>query len=195
MQAHLKNTNLSESTKENILTASAKTLNNLLLPFHETHCIIIRDLFYVSIRIIYEEAMDKGFVETSLMKCVIVGAPGVGKTHLIHLLLKRNPPELRISTGLAENAVRAISFSLLTAGKEDDWFSVDDDKSLLNIIGKTVKQNNLCTLSLANALSTDITSNNIDVEVHHQDLATNVGTAEVEKELIHDVNHPSGKND
>ena len=36
-------------------------------------------------RRLYDEAMTKGYVETSVTKCLIVGAPGVGKTHLKHL--------------------------------------------------------------------------------------------------------------
>ena len=56
--------------------------------------------------------MSKGYVETSVTKCLILGAAGVGKTHLKHLLLKKDPPEQRVSTGLADNPVRAISFSL-----------------------------------------------------------------------------------
>ena len=61
---------------------------------------------------LYEEAMSKGYVETSVTKCLILGAAGVGKTHLKHLLLKKDPPGQRVSTGLADNPVRAISFSL-----------------------------------------------------------------------------------
>eukprot|EP00731_Ephydatia_muelleri_P035081 Em0095g11a len=41
---------------------------------------------------------------------------GVGKTHLKHLLLKKDPPQQRVSTGLADNPVRAISFSLAGVG-------------------------------------------------------------------------------
>ena len=41
-----------------------------------------------SFRRLYEEAMTKGYVEISVTKCLILGAAGVGKTHLKHLLLK-----------------------------------------------------------------------------------------------------------
>ena len=70
-----------------------------------------------SFRRLYEEAMTKGYVETSVTKCLILGAAGVGKTHLKHLLLKKDHPKQRVSTGLADNPVRAISFT---------WFVVED---------------------------------------------------------------------
>ena len=42
--------------------------------------------------------MTKGYVETSVTKCLILGAAGVGKTHLKHLLLKKDHPKQRVST-------------------------------------------------------------------------------------------------
>ena len=85
--------------------------------------------------------MAKGYVETSITKCLIIGAAGVGKTHLKHLLLKKDPPEQRTSTGLAENPVRTITCSLVDAGvaPEDDWFVVEDTQALMNAIGRTIK--------------------------------------------------------
>ena len=80
-------------------------------------------------RRLYDEAMTKGYVETSVTKCLIVGAAGVGKTHLKHLLLQKDPPDQRVSTGLADNPVRAISFTLAGVGgqEENDWFVIEDD--------------------------------------------------------------------
>ena len=67
-----------------------------------------------------------------MTKCLILGAAGVGKTHLKHLLLKKDPPGQRVSTGVADNPVRAISFSLagvVQVGREEhDWFVVEDDQ-------------------------------------------------------------------
>ena len=77
-----------------------------------------------SFRRLYEEAMTKGYVETSVTKCLILGAAGVGKTHLKHLLLKKDPPEQRVSTGLADNPVRAISFSLAGVGMTGLWLKM-----------------------------------------------------------------------
>eukprot|EP00731_Ephydatia_muelleri_P004081 Em0002g257a len=90
---------------------------------------------------LYEEAMSKGYVETSVTKCLILGAAGVGKTHLKHLLLKKDPPGQSVSTGLAENPVQAVSFSLagVVGQKEDDWFVVEDDQALLRVVGSTIR--------------------------------------------------------
>eukprot|EP00731_Ephydatia_muelleri_P021692 Em0014g283a len=83
----------------------------------------------------YEEAMTKGYVETSVTKCLILGAAGVGKTHLKHLLLKKDPPEQRISTGLADNPIRAVSSSMAGVGEqEDDWFPVEDGRALMKVV-------------------------------------------------------------
>ena len=91
---------------------------------------------YLPFRRLYDEAMTKGYAETSVTKCLIVGAAGVGKTHLKHLLLKKDPPEQRVSTGLADNPVRAISFTLAGVGgqEEDDWFVVEDEQALMSLI-------------------------------------------------------------
>ena len=89
-------------------------------------------------------------------KCLILGAAGVGKTHLRHLLLKKDPPKQRVSTGLADNPVRAISFSLAGVGgqEEDDWFVVDNDQALMSFIGGTIKGGVSMAPSLADVVST-----------------------------------------
>ena len=98
--------------------------------------VYISDLI-LSFRRLYEEAMTKGYVETSVTKCLILGAAGVGKTHLKHLLLKKDHPKQRVSTGLADNPVRAISFTLAGVGEqEDDWFVVEDDQALMSTLQK-----------------------------------------------------------
>ena len=58
---------------------------------------------------LYDKAMKKGYAECSTIKCLIHGSAGVGKTHVKHLLLKMPPPELRISTGIADNPIRAVT--------------------------------------------------------------------------------------
>ena len=78
--------------------------------------------------------MTKGYVETSVTKCLILGAAGVGKTHLKHLLLKKDPPEQRVSTGLADNPVR-VSLAGVGGQEEDGWFLVEDDQALISVIG------------------------------------------------------------
>ena len=96
--------------------------------------------------------MTRGYVETSVTKCLILGAAGVGKTHLKHLLLKKNPPKQRTSTGLAEAPIRAM---VCVGGKgEDDWFVVGDDHALLNVIGGIINGGVSMAPSLADVART-----------------------------------------
>ena len=46
------------------------------------------------------------------MKILIIGAAGVGKTHLFHLLLNQAPPEVRHSTPVMEKPVQVIQTAL-----------------------------------------------------------------------------------
>ena len=154
--------------------------------------------------------MSKGYVETSVTKCLILGAAGVGKTHLKHLLLKKDPPEQRVSTGLADNPVRAISFSLAVVGgqEEDDWFVVEDDQALLRVVGGTIRDGGV---SMATSLE-EVISSFPKMTIHASDGAgvvhpdptparVNVTmdtiqqsrTVSIEEELIHHINHSSGK--
>ena len=54
------------------------------------------------------EAIKKGVIEVHLVKCVISGVAGAGKTCLELLLLGKKPPKVRRSTGCAE-PIRAVS--------------------------------------------------------------------------------------
>ena len=148
--------------------------------------------------------MIKGYVETSVTKCLILGAAGVGKTHLKHLLLKKDPPQQRVSTGLADNPVRAISFSLacVSSQEEDDWFVVEDDQALLKVVGGTIRDGGV---SMATSLD-KVVGSFPKMAIHvssegagalHPD-PTPAGvhqsrTVSIEKELIHHINHSSGK--
>ena len=164
-----------------------------------------------SFRRLYEEAMTKGYVETSVTKCLILGAAGVGKTHLKHLLLKKDPPQQRVSTGLADNPVRAISFSLAGVGgqEEDDWFVIEDDQALLKVVGGTIRDGGVSMATSldkvvgsfpkmaihvssdgAGALHPDPTPTAVSVTT---DASHQSRTVSIEKELIHHINHSSGK--
>ena len=152
--------------------------------------------------------MTKGYVETSVTKCLILGAAGVGKTHLKHLLLKKDPPQQRVSTRLADNPVRAISFSLagVSVQEEDDWFVVEDDQALLKVVGGTIRDGGV---SMATSLDKVVgsfpkmaihvssdgagadptpTAVSVTTDTSHQSR-----TVSIEKELIHHINHSSGK--
>ena len=54
------------------------------------------------------EAMKRGYVDVALVKVLVVGPAGVGKTSLLHLLLSKDPPETRSSTLCAERAIRVV---------------------------------------------------------------------------------------
>ena len=155
--------------------------------------------------------MSKGYVETSVTKCLILGAAGVGKTHLKHLLLKKDPPEQRVSTGLADNPVRAISFSLagVFGQEEDDWFVVEDDQALLRVVGGTIREGGV---SMATSLD-EVVSSFPKMPIHvsgdgagavhpdptparvntTMDTGQQSRTVSIEEELIHHINHSSGK--
>ena len=172
---------------------------------------MLQVLYYIfNNRRLYDEAMTKGYVETSVTKCLIVGAAGVGKTHLKHLLLQKDPPEQRVSTGLADNPVRAISFTLAGVGgqEEDDWFVVEDDQTLMSFVGQTVRGGVSMVTSLDAVVSTlpKMTINNVPSDgasVGHPDpmpaditmdtTTQQSRTVAVEDELIHHINHSSSK--
>ena len=173
---------------------------------------VIIVVFQSSFRRLYDEAMTKGYVETSVTKCLILGAAGVGKTHLKHLL-KKDPPEQRVSTGLADNPVRAISSTLVGMGgqEEDDWFEVKDDQALMSLIGQTIHDGVSIVTSLDAVVSTlpKMTINNVppsdgasvgppdpipaDVNTTKDTTTQQSRTVAIEDELIHHINHSSGK--
>ena len=160
---------------------------------------------------LYEEAISKGYVETSVTKCLILGAAGVGKTHLKHLLLKKDPPKQRVSTGLADNPVRAISFSLagVCGQEEDDWFVVEDDQALLKVVGGTIRDGGVTIATSldevvssfpkmtirepsdgAGSVHPDHTLAGVKVTI---DTGQQSRTVSIEEELIRHINHTFGK--
>ena len=88
-----------------------------------------------------EEAMKYGFVNVSVVKVVIVGTAGVGKTCLYYLLLSKRPPkpEDRTSTECAQRPVRVMQ----VGGKDGKWEEVDLKEVLAEavpILCKRLKQ-------------------------------------------------------
>ena len=73
---------------------------------------------------LYEEAKKQGSVQMSIIKCLDLGLVGVGKTHLKWLLLSENTdkPNVRVSTGLADNPVQAFvgSVESIIAGVDEN---------------------------------------------------------------------------
>ena len=137
--------------------------------------------------------------------CLILGGAGIGKTHFKHLLLKRDPPKQRISTALADNPVRAVSFTLAgVSGEEDNWFLVEDSQAMMKFVGSTIGVGNVfMATSLEEVVSTlpkvpikvstsavhdlvpvDV---NVTMDATHQNR-----TIAIEEELIHHFSHFTG---
>jgi hypothetical protein len=78
-----------------------------------------------------EEALKDGYVEVVIIVCIVLGLPGVGKTHLKFLLLDQRPPHLRTSTICAETPVR-IEIRTITGTRvqtvEGKWSEIDDEE-------------------------------------------------------------------
>ena len=113
------------------------------LLYRKCNCIYLIFQLHAAAQI-YAEAMKTGYVERNFIKCLIIGAAGVGKTAIRHLLLSKKPPapEQRKSTPLMENPIRAITFSRAReiGCKEDNmWSIVNDDEQLMEIIAEHLK--------------------------------------------------------
>ena len=85
--------------------------------------------------------MKQGSVKISIIKCLVLGIAGVGKTHLKRLLLPENTDKHtgRISTGLADNPVQAFVGSVESClvdvdDKDTDIWEVIDDAKLVKIL-------------------------------------------------------------
>ena len=85
-------------------------------------------------------AMKKGSIKVYVLKVLVIGPPGSGKTCTKHLLLGVPPPQKRTSTPIATKAVRAISFHRLKAdgSKIVHWEEMNNDK-YLEFIAQEVK--------------------------------------------------------
>ena len=81
----------------------------------------------------YTEALKQGEVKMSIIKCLVLGIAGVGKTEFKWLLLDQRRAG-RVSTGLADNPVQAFvgSVSSMLAGVDEEdpskWEVIDENK-------------------------------------------------------------------
>ena len=76
---------------------------------------------------LYNQALKRGYIESRSIVSILTGAAGSGKTHVKHLLFKKKPPVIRISTALFESPVRALSLARIDAN-DDEWHEIDDDE-------------------------------------------------------------------
>eukprot|EP00731_Ephydatia_muelleri_P004218 Em0002g394a len=144
--------------------------------------------------VLYEEAMSKGYVETSVTKCLILGAAVLARLTSKHLLLQKDPPGQRVSTGVADNPVRAISFSLagvVQVGQEEhDWFVVEDDQALLRVVGGIIRDGCVSMATHPWTRCSTLTPH-LPVVNTTMDTGQQSRTASIEEELIHHINHSS----
>ena len=88
---------------------------------------------------LYADAMKNGCIERKVLKCLIVGAAGVGKTSIKHLILSKELPKKCVSTGMLENPTHAITISRANMKIDDSWYVVDNDEDLTKMIAMFIK--------------------------------------------------------
>ena len=76
---------------------------------------------------ILDEALEKGYILSNIIKILTLGAAGSGKTSTKYRLLREEPPINRCSTPLAEASIRAVSRALF--GKDlTGWIRISPEK-------------------------------------------------------------------
>ena len=79
-------------------------------------------------------AMREGTTKLLIIKALIIGPPGVGKTGIRYLLLGLPPPSRRTSTLLLTRPTRALSFFRIkadgTSTGEVSWMELNDSTHL-----------------------------------------------------------------
>ena len=87
-----------------------------------------------------DDALQKGYIDTEIIVLIVVGQPGVGKSHTKYLILDRRPPHLRNSTSCAETPVRievrSVSGSRIQ-NLRGRWKEVNNEE-MLDIIAKMI---------------------------------------------------------
>ena len=91
-------------------------------------------------KLLLDEALKEGFVEVAVLVSIVLGLPGVGKTHLKFLLLDKLPPCLRSSTICAETPIR-IEIRSISGTRiqnlDGKWTEIDDEE-MLDVVAKMI---------------------------------------------------------
>ena len=122
---------------------------------------------------VVQRAMREGVTRVFIIKVLIIGAPGSGKTSLRYLLLGLPPPATRTSTPLATRAIRAISIHRVKADGSDGvstWKELDDD-TYLDFITEEVKvlDQDLSQAATSSSVSPSV-SNTSQLSIPEQDI-------------------------
>ena len=99
-------------------------------------------LLFPEAKQLYAEAMKLGSVKMSIIKCLVLGIAGVGKTHLKWLLLSENKGKTvgRVSTGLADNPIQVSVKSIIAGVDDKDQWEILDESKLLQILANAYEK-------------------------------------------------------
>ena len=144
--------------------------------------------------------MQDGVTKVFIIKALVIGPPGVGKTGIRCLLLGLPPPPRRTSTLLATRATRAISFYRIKADGSGDvtWTELDDD-TYLKYIAEEVKMIelspshdipqpaiNTTSATTGSSAPSQRKRSDVDTALSRSSLVTSLSP----KESVEDNNHP-----
>ena len=83
--------------------------------------------------------MNKGYVTSQSIVIVLNGIAGSGKSSFKRLVLNLPPEEVRVSTGVAEAAIRNISISRATVDDDVQWEIIESNE-LLSMLADAIKE-------------------------------------------------------
>ena len=100
----------------------------------QCRCVYTCIFKYSSISACSMKVLSKELEETSVISVLILGASGVGKTEVKHLLLNKDPPTQDHPTGLAGKPDNDISFTLVRVNEQDQenpFLVVENDLTII----------------------------------------------------------------
>ena len=111
-----------------------------------------------------DDAMKAGFIGVTIIVCVVLGQPGVGKTCIKYLLLDQRPPHLRSSTICAETPLR-IEIKRMSEARiqtlKGSWKEVKGEE-MLETVAKMII---LAEQDMSSSLNAEITPKEATVRV------------------------------